>query len=163
MGSLVLLQVACAGTEMSNMARSLAYLMPGLNGWDSWSFFDISLLSIQPLHLASLGFLTAWRSQSSQASFMAADFHQRKKCEILGVFSILVCLFIFMSISFLCKHIWWMCGVKIQTLWKSAKIRGGKKHSRFLYPEINIWWTLIKETFAFNFYLFIYLFGYTGS
>ena len=44
---------------------------------------------------------------------MAADFYRRKHCEILSVFFILVCLFVFMNISFLYTHIyygllWWI-------------------------------------------------------
>ena len=113
MDSWVLQQVACAGADVSSMALSLAYLMPGLNVWNGWSCLNISLLCMQLLPSVSLGFLTAWWSQSSEASFMAADFYWRKPCEILGVFCILVCLFVFMNISFLYKHIyygllWWL-------------------------------------------------------
>ena len=113
MDSLVLQRVACAGADMSSMTLLLVYLMLGLNVWEGWSCLNISLLSVQLLSAVSLGFLTAWWSQSREASSMAVDCYWRKHCEILGVFFILVCLFVFINISFLYKHIyyelpWWL-------------------------------------------------------
>ena len=57
----------------------------------------------------SLGFLTALWSQSSEASFMAADFYWRKRCAVLRVFFILVCLLacFYEYVTFTQTHVLW--------------------------------------------------------
>lgn len=63
-------------THMSDTSARMARTAGRLEGHLS------PTLSLWPLHVASLDFLTAWQSQSSWISYIVAGFLQRTKVEL---------------------------------------------------------------------------------